>query len=104
MLSKPPNEHKNGLFLQKAEYEKSSNSRAFLNGSGDPIRHPFDCNDSGKDAENFALLRYRTDALRPFSLSRHDQTKRPPIGGLLFGSGDPIRTDDRSGMKGRERT
>ena len=60
-----------------------------------------DCNDSGKDAENFALLRYRTDALRPFSLSRHDQTKRPPIGGLLFGSGDPIRTDDRSGMKGK---
>jgi len=50
-----------------------------------------DCNDSGKDAENSAALRYRTDALRPFSLSRHDQTKRPPIGGLLYGSGDPIR-------------
>jgi len=37
---------------------------------GDPIRHPFDCIDSGKDAENFAALRYRTGTARPLE-SKH---------------------------------
>ena len=49
-------------------------------GSGDPIRHPFDCIDSGKDAENSASLRYRTDASRPFSLPRRDKKSAPMKG------------------------
>jgi hypothetical protein len=52
--------------------------------------------------KRFAFTRIRTERVAPVRIKeRRDKKTATRMGGCFFGSGDPIRTDDRSGMKGR---